>query len=140
MFFSNKYGLGRFHTPGPGLIPFLLGLLLFLISFYLLMLSFIKRGGGDNVARGMKEDQNQISKRKVSFVLASLVAYALLLERLGYVITTLLTMLFLFWSIGVKRWRSILLATGLTVLVTYFLFTYLGVRFPAGVLGFLSWD
>jgi hypothetical protein len=138
MFISNKYGLGRFDNPGPGLMPFLFGLFLFLISFYLLMEVFYKRVMRDTSGVRIKDKKDQISFKKVSLVLGSLFAYAVLLEPFGYVLTTLLTMVFLFWNIGVKRWRSILFAAGLTVLTTYFLFTFLGVRFPLGVLGFLG--
>jgi hypothetical protein len=135
MFFSNKYGLGAFHNPGPGLMPFVLGLLLLVISFYLLMSSLLKRSRGDETR---KEGQSRINFRKVILVLASMFFYGLFLERLGYLIVSSLTMILLFWGVGLKRLRSILFASGLTVLVTYFLFTYLGVRFPAGVLKFLG--
>lgn len=136
MFLSNRYGLGTFHAPGPGLMPFLTAVLLLLISFYLLIRSIFKRG--KMKAAAAKKEEGEVSYRKVSAVLVSLFTYALLLERLGYVIATLLTMIFLFRSMGLKRWRSILFGGSLTVLVSYFLFTYLGVRFPAGILRFLG--
>jgi hypothetical protein len=66
-------------------------------------------------------------------VLASLFVYPLLLERLGYLITTLLVLIILFRSMN-NRWSSVLLASVLTVLVSYLLFTYLGIRFPKGIL------
>ena len=135
MFFSNKYGLGSFHNPGPGLMPFLLGLLLLIISLYLLLSSFFKRSGGNKT---IKEEQGRINFGKLSLVLVSLFFYGLFLETLGYLIVTPLTMILLFWSVGLKRWRSILFASGLTVLLTYFLFVYLGVRFPAGILRLLG--
>lgn len=137
MFFSNKYGIGSFHNPGPGLMPFLLGVLLLMISLYLLMKSLFKVSGEEKVDKVVKEGQGRIYYGKIGFVLASLFFYGLFLERLGYLIVTLLTMVLLFWGVGIKKWRSILFASGLTVLITYFLFTYLGVRFPAGVLKFL---
>ncbi len=31
---SYKLGLGRFHSPGPGLLPFIVGILLLIISSY----------------------------------------------------------------------------------------------------------
>ena len=139
MFFSNEYSLGSFHNPGPGLMPFLLGLFLFIISFYLSLRSLFKKGGDDKkVAEIKKEEQSRINIGKISLVVASLFFYGLFLERLGYLIVTLLTMVLLFWGVGIKRWHSILFASGLTVLITYFLFTYLGVRFPAGILKFVG--
>jgi hypothetical protein len=138
MFFSHSYGLGTFSNPGAGLIPFLVGLLLLMISFGFLMRSFFKIRGEDKAVKTVREEQGKIDFRKISLVLASLFIYGLLLERLGYLIVTSLTMVLLFWCVGVKRWRSVLVASGLTVLITYFLFTYLGVRFPAGILRFLG--
>ena len=126
-----KLSLGRLHNPGPGLMPFLLGLLFSIISFYLLMNSLFKRNRGEEA---LKEEQGQINFRKIILVLASLFFYGLFLETLGYLIVTLITMTILFWTMGLVRWRSLGVASCLTVLVTYFLFTYLGVRFPAGIL------
>jgi hypothetical protein len=126
-----KLGLGKLHTPGPGMMPFLLGLLFSIISFYLLVNSLFKRSMEDKT---IKEEQGQINSRKVILVLASLFFYGLFLETLGYLIVTLITMTILFWTMGLVRWRSLGVASCLTVLVTYFLFTYLGVRFPAGIL------
>jgi signal transduction histidine kinase len=90
------------------------------------------------VAEITKEERSRINISKISLVLASLFFYGLFLERLGYLIVTLLTMIILFWGVGLKRWSSILVASCLTVLITYFLFTYLGVRFPPGILRFLG--
>jgi hypothetical protein len=134
MFFSNRYGLGTFRNPGAGLMPFLVGLLLLMISAGFLVKSFSKTRGENKAVKAAREGQGKIDLKKISIVLASLFAYGLLLERLGYLIVTLFTMILLFWCVGVKRWRSVLLASGLTVLITYFLFTYLGVRFPPGLL------
>ena len=126
-----KLSLGKLHNPGPGLMPFLLGLLFSIISFYLLMSSLFKR---DKEKETLKEEQGQINFRKVILVLASLFFYGLFLETLGFLIVTLITMTILFWTMGLVRWRSLGVASCLTVLVTYFLFTYLGVRFPPGIL------
>jgi len=135
---SVTYGLGGFHAPGPGLMPFLTGALLLLISLYLLAGSFFKSRRRDDAATVMKEGQGQISYKKVILVLASMLAYALLLSRLGYILATFFVMASLFWTIGVKKLRTVFFAAFLTVLATYFLFAYLGVRFPPGILRFLG--
>ena len=131
MYFSNKYGLGHLHNPGPGLMPFLLGFIFFIISFYLLIVSLFKRSNGDGI---MKPEMDRINFGKMIFVSASLFFYGLFLEKLGYLIVTLITMALLYLGMGLKGWRPVLIASVLTVAVTYFLFTYLGVRFPAGIL------
>ena len=126
-----KLSLGRLHNPGPGLMPFLLGLLFSIISFYLLVNSLSKRNEEEKT---LNEEQGQINFKRVILVLASLFFYGLFLETLGYLIVTLITMTILFWTTGLVKWRSLGVASCLTVLVTYFLFTNLGVRFPAGIL------
>ena len=126
-----KLGLGKLHNPGPGLMPFFLGLLFSIISFYLLINSLFKRDRKEEI---LKEEQWQINFRNVILVLAALFFYGLFLETLGFLIVTLITMTILFWTMGLTRWRPLGVASCLTVLVTYFLFTYLGVRFPAGIL------
>ena len=131
MVLSYKYGLGNFRTPGPGLMPFLVGFLLFIICFYLLLRLPFRMYGRVKAA---KEEQSQISYRKIVLILASLYAYALVFESLGYLIGTFILLTILFRSAGSKRWSVILISSGVTVLATYFAFTYLGLRFPPGIL------
>jgi len=74
---------------------------------------------------------------KVIWVVASLLIYSVLLNSLGYLITTLGLMLFLFALAGRgKMWSwlgSALLATLLSYLVFY---SWLNVQLPKGKLGF----
>lgn len=132
MIFSYKLGLGGFHNPGPGLTPFLLGLLLLPISLYLIMKSAIKKGEGDETAN---EGQSRTNYGKIGLVLVALFGYSFLLERLGFLITTWVFLFLLFRSVG-NKWISALVASTSTVLATYFVFTFFGVRFPTGILNF----
>jgi putative tricarboxylic transport membrane protein len=129
MFFSYQLGLGRLHNPGPGLMPFLLGFFLWFISCYLLLTSLHKKEGD----RAVKEEPSRSNLGKLSMVLASLFAYALLLEPLGFLMTTFFTLIFLFRTTN-NRWSSVLLASVLTVFFSYVIFTYLGIQFPKGIL------
>lgn len=129
---SYNMGLGGFHTPGPGLMPFLLGVFLLLTSLYLLWKSLLKKVATEETAT---EEQSQTNYRKIGLVLASLFFFALLLEPLGYLIVTFLFFVLLFRSVG-NRWRTVLMASAFTTLVTYFGFTFFGVRFPQGILKF----
>jgi len=128
--FSYKLGLGRLHEPGPGFMPFLLGLLLFPISFYLFIKSLSRNIGGDE---NIEEKQGRINPGKLCLVLATLFSYAFLLEIIGFVIVTFLLLSLLFWGMGVGRWKSVA-ASVVTTIIAYFFFTSLGVRFPLGVL------
>jgi hypothetical protein len=128
---SYGLGLGRFHSPGPGLMPFILGILLLIFSFYLLIRSFSKSNRKQEIP---KEEPGQIDFVKIGLVLFSLFVYAFLLEKLGYLIATFLLLIILFRGAGSKRWRSVLIASTLAVFLTYFVFTSFGLRFPAGIL------
>ena len=132
MALSYQMGLGGFHSPGPGLMPFLLGALLFLTSFCLLARSLLKKVETNGTE---SKDQNRVNYRKIGLVLASLFFFALLLETLGYLVVASLFFIFLFRSMG-NRWRTVWIASALTVLVTYFGFTFFGVKFPVGILRF----
>ena len=128
---SYKLGLGGFHSPGPGFMPFIVGILLLTISLYLLLRHLLKMGDkGETV----KEEQGQINFWRISLVLVLLFAYSLLLEKLGYLIATFMLLSILSKSMGSKKWTSVLIGSVLTVLVTYFVFTSLGLRFPKGIL------
>ena len=131
MLFSYKYGLGEVRNPGPGFLPFLLGFLLLLFSTY----SFL----GSLIRRGIKDEENeakrgQIHYRRILSVLVSMVGYVILLEPLGYLVDTFLLLIILFVSAGSRKWGLVLIASALTVMATYFLFLYLGLRFPMGIL------
>jgi len=126
MFFSYKLDLGEFHNPGPGLMPFLASLLLLIISVYLLFRSVLWSG-----SRGKAlEEHNQMNLRKIWPILGLLFAYALFLEKVGYLISTFILLTILFKSAGSKKWSSVLMSSALVNLVTYFVFTSLGIRFP----------
>ena len=132
IFFSRNIGLGEFRSPGPGLMPFLVGLFLLLISLYALIRSLLRRSGREKT---LNREESRIYFRKIGLVLLLLLAYALLLEKIGYLITAFLMLVFLFRSAGSTGWRFVLIISSVTTLVTYVFFTYLGLRFPPGILG-----
>jgi glucan phosphoethanolaminetransferase (alkaline phosphatase superfamily) len=57
----------------------------------------------------------------------------LLLNILGFIISTFLLLLVMFFSLGVKKIRAAVVSL-ISTLASYFLFTYLGMRFPPGIL------
>jgi putative tricarboxylic transport membrane protein len=130
-----KLGIGKFNTPGSGLMPFLLGILFSLLALYKLIMALLKRGESEELPREEEEaEQSPKLYRKLALVVLGLFAYAILIEPLGFLPTTFLTMTLLFKSSGFKRWSLAATYSAGVVLITYFLFTYLGVRFPPGIL------
>jgi hypothetical protein len=103
---AYSLGLRGITGPGPGLMPFL-----------------IRKEGEDN----------KVNLSKTSLAVASLVAYALFMESLGYLITTTLLLMVLLKGMGTKKWRTVVTVSILTSLITYFAFTYLRLRLPMGI-------
>jgi putative tricarboxylic transport membrane protein len=128
-----KLSIGRLSAPSPGFMPFLLGLLFSLLAVFALI-GILRQQGQQNQPKRGKTDQPETVYKKVILVVVALFAYAILLEPLGFVLTTFLTMTLLFRSAGFTRWITAATYSGSVVLITYFLFTYLGVRFPPGIL------
>jgi hypothetical protein len=132
-----KLGIGKFNAPGSGLMPFLLGILFGLLALYKLVMALLKHGEPEEQQK--KEEEEGAEKtpklyRKLALIVGALFAYAILIEPLGFIPTTFLTMTLLFRSAGFKRWSLAVAYSAGVVLITYFLFTYLGVRFPPGIL------
>jgi putative tricarboxylic transport membrane protein len=129
MIFSYRLGLGRFSNPDYGLMSFLLGVILVLLSLCSLIISLLKKAGDGGTP---KEERGQTSYRKIGLVLVALFIYSFILEKLGFVITTWIFLFLLFRSMG-NRWITTFIASAFTVFATYFVFTYFGVRFPPGI-------
>jgi putative tricarboxylic transport membrane protein len=129
---SIQAHVGTFRSPGPGFLPFWSGVALGALAIILAVTSFLKK-------EGEKVTKQWIGVRwsKVIFVLASLFVYSVLLDRLGYLITTFGLMLFLFGlTVRPKMWIWVGSAI-LTTVVTYFIFyMLLSVQLPRGKLAF----
>lgn len=137
MYSSFRFGLGTFRSPGPGLMPFLLGALLCFVAIYFLSSLLIGTITKKPTGHEEKEENDNVSIGKIILVVGSLIVYALVLEKLGYIISTLLLLFVMYWAAGTSK-RTAVVSSVLTVVLTYFLFTRLGVIFPQGILKFMG--
>jgi putative tricarboxylic transport membrane protein len=126
---EDKTGMTGAWNPGPGLMPFLCASLLLLVALGLLGSMLLRRSRQEKE----KTKPGRMNYGKILLVLGTLFAYAFLLEKLGYLVMTFLLLGLLFWRMGTK-WNYALAASVGTALLTYFLFTYLGLLFPEGIL------
>ncbi len=130
---AYRLELGNFREPGAGLIPFLLGAILFVISVPLTVKSL--SGPRSSRERAGMDTPGKINYAKVASVAASLFLYCILLKRLGYLTTTTLLFVFLFKTSSPRSWMFVIIGSLLTAIVTYLGFTLLGLRFPRGIFG-----
>ena len=129
--YSYRLGVGRIGSPGPGLFPFCLGVIFLLLSFIHLVGELFHRK--KEVIMKPDEETSEGVMRLILLV-SSLFVYALFLEGLGYLITTFVVLIMLFKIAGNKSWIRVTIYSLSTLIITYLFFTYLGVRFPGGIL------
>jgi putative tricarboxylic transport membrane protein len=122
-------GLGKISLPGIGFVPFLVGSSLGVCGLVLMLLAILKAEEGDeNTWKGP-------NWKNLILPISSLVIYALIMERLGFLITTFLFLFFLFKLTAPKKWLSPLLTALLISLSCYFIFSlWLKVSLPSGFL------
>jgi putative tricarboxylic transport membrane protein len=112
---------------GPAVFPIVLAIPLGLLSLYLI----VRPDREPDWPRGR-------ALLKQLLALVAFVAYAYLLEPLGFLVSTFLAVVVLGWLLGARPWQAG--AAGAAIpLVLFVLFdTLLGLPLPAGVLGFLG--
>jgi len=124
--------IGTYQSPGAGFFPFWSGITLGIFALILIAKSWIEKKETKvmDLWKGKEWD-------KVILTLTSLLIYALLLPRLGYLITTFGLMAFLFSLIGRPRLWIQGVSALITMLVTYIIFyVWLKVQLPKGIFGF----
>ena len=134
---SHKLGLGTLHQPGPGFVFFWTGIVTAILSLVVLLMSFRKRSpeGAQEPIFG-KGGKGHVTK--IVLVLISLFLYALFMERLGFLVVTLLFFIFLLGVVEKKRWFFAVLVSLIVTAVSYLVFeTGLQSQLPKGLLDFL---
>lgn len=128
-----RVNLGSFHEPGPGFVAFVTGLFISSIGLVLLLSEVLSRVTPGNSGALNQAFQN-VSWQRLAYTMTLLIIYALLLNTLGYIITTFLVMWGLFHDWEKNRLASSILASLVTVGVTYAVFeVWLHCQFPRGI-------
>lgn len=125
---SMRFGLGSFHTPGPGFLTFGVSLVIGLLVVILFLNAAGKKLNRDvpPLFRGKKI-------KSVIYGFSLLIAYPLLLDKLGFFLCTFLFMMGCLKLIERKRWSTAISASVSVALVAYFVFdVWLLVQFPKG--------
>jgi putative tricarboxylic transport membrane protein len=129
--FAPSYELGGFRRPGPGLIPFITGIFICFFSMVTFFQAYISKGKKDLDLWSNVRFRNQL------FVIMTLFVYALILEKIGFLISTFFLILFLMRFVDPVSWFSTLLGSGLASILSYLLFeTWLKTQLPKGIFGF----
>lgn len=130
--YSHKLGLGSLSKPGPGFFFFWGGVTFGILSIIVLI----------SAVKSKKEDQTEsdgqvfrdVNWIKVISVVISIILYEIILERLGFLISTFLLMAFLLYSIGSKRWYVVVFFACVSSFLSYSFFVLLlKIRLPKGL-------
>ena len=130
---SRRLAFGTITQPGAGFVPVCLAAMLTIVAFALLVSAL--RGTGDAAATGF--GGSRIGFARATLTLLALLAYAFLLEPIGFGPTTFVLIVVLVRVVEPQPWPIALGGAVATVVVTHVLFrVWLGVRLPVGPLGF----
>ena len=121
--------IGGFRSPGSGLFPALIAVIMLVLSSLLLIFPPKKEGGGSSVSAR--------SAVRISVVFVGLLLYAFLLESLGFLIVSFVLTSLLFVAFGSgSYWRAILKGAVFTGLAYALFEILLKSNLPHGPMGF----
>lgn len=117
---------GSLSTPDSGFFPRSLAVLLLLLAAIILGQTFAAAAAPAPLptGRGMP---------RVALAAVILLGYTQVLDRLGYLVATLVVMLVLLRGLERASWRASLIVAVLSVAASYMLFRWLGVPLPRGI-------
>ncbi len=126
---ASLLGIGSASEPGSGFIFFWSGVIMAFLA--LLIFADSLRVGGEDGAKFIG-----INWPKVLLVLGAILLYGLLLEKVGFVLTTFALMSFLLWISDDTKWPIALAVAGAAALGSFALFDlWLQIRLPKGIFG-----
>jgi putative tricarboxylic transport membrane protein len=125
------------HPIGPAAFPITIGFALVIAGTLLLVGGPRERRESWIELPAWTRDRRLAAKFAV--VPASVIFYALLVERVGFLITAILLLAILFGAFGVRRARILPLAVAVTLAIHFSFYTLLRVPLPWGVLEAIAW-
>ncbi len=129
---AYRLKLGEVRKPGPGLFPFCLGAVMFLLSVIALFQSLGRMG---EMHKGT--DGERFRWWNIVVILAAIVAYALTLETVGFVIDTFLFICLLLKVVDPQSWKTTLLGGAISAVAADLVFNVIfRAQIPTGILGF----
>ena len=130
---SSVIPIGRIGKPGPGFLPFWVGIILAILSVALWIEATLRKP--------TEETRHFLSgEGRWTYVISTgvgLLVYAAIMEPLGFVISTFLLLIFLFWYVGKQKIWVVFLGSFLVTFFTHLIFRVgLKVQLPTGLFRF----
>jgi putative tricarboxylic transport membrane protein len=142
LIYTTRYPLDNWENPGPAVFPLLLGAVLLLLAAWQLIHAFLSPKAPDR--EGVKESKVKALKAflhdnrgesKVLIMAALMVLYLLMMQWIGFFVSTFLLVILSSRLMEAKDWvRPIALSAGVC-LFCYFLFeVWIKLSFPRGLM------
>ncbi len=128
---SIRLGIGKIQNPGVGFVTLGASGILGILSLIL----FIKASLGKEKGKGEPLFKGRFWERTL-FVLFILCIYSVVMPALGYLLSTFILMTLLFWVLERRKIWLVFMASFLSTLISYFVFSkWLNCQFPEGLFG-----
>jgi len=128
---SLKLPLGTSARPGAGLFPLLVGASLTILSLLLFIFALKQR---EVSPKDQEPFPGGEDRQRVLAVTITLILFVVLLQPLGYGISSALLMVAILRLLGLRSWRKIVLISVLTAAISFYLFdSFLGPPLPRGI-------
>jgi putative tricarboxylic transport membrane protein len=132
LFEASRLPFGSLRAPQAGFLPVVLSIVLTIFSCIFLVQTIRTNRDGASFL-GL----NRGYLKKVGLAAGSLLGFALVLEYLGYIISTFVLIAFLLRVIEPQKWWVVIGFSSLISLATYILFSlFLSSPLPKGIMGF----
>ncbi len=130
---AYRMGVGNWGMPGPGYFPFGAGVLFGIISFSVMVSEFRKK-----TARGPSGESSETFQwHNIALILIGMLAYILVLKRVGFVLSTFFLVILFVRIIAHQRWfKSVVIAVSIAVSFHVFFNVLLNAQLPMGLLKF----
>jgi putative tricarboxylic transport membrane protein len=130
-FGSYEMGLGTLNRPGPGFLPFWCGGLLVGLSVLVFVKGMLSPRGAVRMLQGLWGGTRWY---KGVYVVAALLIYNFTFAYLGFILSTILLLFFLFKAIEPQKWSIAIAGAVVASLAAYVLFArWLDVQLPVGI-------
>src|SRR4030042_778746 len=127
-----KYQLGNINTPGPGFFPFGAGLTMLILSLVALFQSMARKKKVEKAT-----PQEPFRWWNIAIILAAITAFALSLEKIGFLINTFLFMCLLLKVVEPQPWKAAIIGGLITTVRANLVFNVVfRTQIPKGILGF----
>lgn len=129
---ASRLKMGELNQPGPGFFPLGVGLVMGVLSLVAFFQSIRKQEKGTETA-----SPEPIRWWNIIVILGALIAYALSLEKIGFLINTFLLISLFLKVVEPQPWKTAVLGGFITAIASELVFNViLRAQIPSGIFGF----